>query len=83
VNGLTQILGMVGPAEGAGQPGGAEDERQDLAVELAHLRIGLHECPRAPLDLGQGLQDLGPGAAEDFDVGMRPGRSCTGRGCAN
>jgi hypothetical protein len=73
VDGLAQILGVVRPAKGAGQARGGEDERQDLPVELADLGVRLHERPSAPLDLCQGLQDLGPRAAEYFHVGVASG----------
>jgi len=76
VDSLPQVLGVIRPAERAGQPGGGEGERQDMVFEVAHLGIRLDEGPGAPLDFRQRLQDLRPGAAEDFDV--RPGSG--GRG---
>jgi hypothetical protein len=74
MDGLPQIFGMIRPAEGTGQPGRREDEGEHLAVELADLGVRLHEGPRAALDLGEGLQDLRPGAAKNLDVGTRAGR---------
>ena len=69
VDRLPQVLRVVGTAEGARQAGRRERERQDLIFEVADLRVRFHQGPCAALDLGQGLQDLGPGAAEDLDVG--------------
>ena len=73
VDRLPEVLGVVGPAEGPRQPRGGEREGQDVVLEVADLGVGFHQCPGAAFDLGERLQDLGPGAAQNLHVGSGAG----------
>jgi hypothetical protein len=83
VDGLAQIIGVVGPAEGTRQTGSRERKCKNLPVKGPHLGIGFHQRPRAALDFGQCLQDFRPGTAEDLDVAGGPSDAGASGRCSN